>query len=59
MDFHINVFLSKKLAQFLKYFTHKTVKNGYSVKLVLFDLNTLMKIIQIFMSFKNVWYIII
>jgi hypothetical protein len=41
------------------YTQFRTVKNGYSVKLILFDLHTLMKIIQTFMSSKNVCYIII
>jgi hypothetical protein len=55
MGFHINVFLSKKLAQFLKHFTHKTIENGYNVKLVLFDLHKLMKIIKIFICHSRMY----
>ncbi len=58
MDLHINIFLSKKLAQFLKHYTQfRTARSDYSAKLAFFDLHTLMKIIQIFMC--HLCYIII
>ncbi len=52
---------SKKIGLIFKtfYTQFKIVRSGYNAKLVIFDLHTLMKIIQILMSSKNVCYIII